>query len=517
MAILKSGGVYVPIDIAYPEERIDYIIENSDCKLVIDSDEIYDFRSMEKLYSSVLDTADSNPDDLAYLIYTSGSTGNPKGVAIQHAAIANTILSQIEIFGNENKERALQLASFSFDASISEIFTVLASGGELHLITDELKKDTEELENYIEEHAINFATISPSYLKLVQLDKIKNLKKLVTAGEAAPVEEVKKYLTYGGTCFNAYGPTETSICATIYKIDGNDSLQEQANVPIGFPIANTKIYILGTDEKLLPFGAIGEIYVSGAGLAQGYLNNPEMTHQKFINNPFAEGEKLYKTGDLGKWLANGAIEYAGRNDDQVKVRGFRIELGEIETVIKQHEAIEDAVVVVKEDSLGIKETVAFFVLTPDSVSDTDDIKEFLEDKLPEYMIPSHFISLKEFPLTLNGKIDKKKLLQNKSLTENFSRNYLAPRDEVESKLAALWEEVLEVDQVGVLDDFFKIGGHSLKATYLITRIKTEFNAKLDLISIFNNATLEAMAGEIKKAQLVNAEVTISDDFENISI
>ncbi|WP_291286917.1 non-ribosomal peptide synthetase [Flavobacterium sp.] len=517
LAILKSGGVYVPIDIAYPEERIDYIIENSDCKLVIDSDEIYDFRSMEKLYSSALDTAGNNPDDLAYLIYTSGSTGNPKGVAIQHAAISNTILSQIEFFGNENKERALQLASFSFDASISEIFTVLASGGELHLITDELKKDTEELENYIEEHAINFATISPSYLKLVQLDKIKNLKKLVTAGEAAPVEEVKKYLTYGGTCFNAYGPTETSICATIYKIDGNDSLQEQANVPIGFPIANTKIYILGTDEKLLPLGAIGEIYVSGAGLAQGYLNNPEMTHQKFINNPFAEGEKLYKTGDLGKWLANGAIEYAGRNDDQVKVRGFRIELGEIETVIKQHEAIEDAVVVVKEDSLGIKETVAFFVLHPDSVSDTDDIKEFLEDKLPEYMIPSHFISLKEFPLTLNGKTDKKKLLQNKSLTENFSRNYLAPRDEVESKLAALWEEVLEVDQVGVLDDFFKIGGHSLKATYLITRIKTEFNAKLDLISIFNNATLEAMAGEIKKAQLVNAEVTISDDFENISI
>lgn len=516
LGVLKSGGVYVPIDIAYPEERIDYIIENSDCKLVIDSDEIYDFGSMEKLYSSVLDSSSVSADHLAYLIYTSGSTGLPKGVPIKHGAISNTILSQIEIFGNENKEKALQLASFSFDASISEIFTVLASGGELHIITDEVKKDTEELENYIEEHAINFATISPSYLKLLQLDKIKSLKKLVTAGEAAFVEEVKKYLTYGGTCFNAYGPTETSICATIYKVDENQ-LQELSSVPIGFPIANTKIYILGANEKLLPLGAIGEIYISGAGLAEGYLNNPEMTHQKFINNPFDEGEKLYKTGDLGKWLSSGTIEYAGRNDDQVKVRGFRIELGEIETVIKEHEGIEDAVVLAKADSLGIKETIAFFVFKADAAPETDEIKEFLEDKLPEYMIPSYFISLKEFPLTINGKIDKKKLLQNKSLTENFTRNYLAPRDETERKLATLWEEVLEIDKAGVLDDFFKIGGHSLKATYLITRIKTEFNVKLDLISVFNNATLEEMANEIKKAQLVNAEVVIGDDFENISI
>jgi len=515
LGVLKSGGVYVPIDIAYPEERIDYIIENSDCKLVIDSDEIYDFGSMEKLYSNVLDTSSINADHLAYLIYTSGSTGLPKGVPIKHGAISNTILSQIEVFGNENKEKALQLASFSFDASISEIFTVLSSGGELHIITDDTKKDTEELENYIEEHQINFATISPSYLKLLKLDKIKNLKKLVTAGEAAVSDDVKKYLDFGGTCFNAYGPTETSICATIYKITGNEQFSELSNIPIGFPIANTKIYILGANEKLLPLGAIGELYISGTGLAEGYLNNSEMTNQKFINNPFAEGETLYKTGDLGKWLNNGAIEYMGRNDDQVKVRGFRIELGEIETVIKQHEAINDAVVVVKEDSLGIKETIAFFVLNSDA--DSDEIKEFLEDKLPEYMIPSHFISLKEFPLTINGKIDKKKLLQNKSLTENYSRNYLAPRDEVETQLAALWEEVLEIDKIGVLDDFFKIGGHSLKATYLITRIKSEFNVKLDLISIFNNATLEEMSAEIKKAQIVNAEVTINDDFENISI
>lgn len=515
LGVLKSGGVYVPIDIAYPEERIDYIIENSDCKLVIDSDEIYDFRSMEKLYSNALDASSVKADHLAYLIYTSGSTGLPKGVLIKHGAISNTILSQIEIFGNENKEKALQLASFSFDASISEIFTVLASGGELHIITDDVKKDTEELENYIEEHGINFATISPSYLKLLKLDEIKNLKKLVTAGEAAVSEDVRKYLDFGGTCFNAYGPTETSICATIYKITDNNQLSELSNIPIGSPITNTRIYILGANEKLLPLGAIGEIYISGAGLADGYLNNPEMTNQKFIDNPFTKGEKLYKTGDLGKWLNNGTIEYAGRNDDQVKVRGFRIELGEIETVIKQHEAIEDAVVVIKEDSLGIKETIAFFVLNSDA--DTDEIKEFLEDKLPEYMIPSHFISLKEFPLTINGKIDKKKLLQNKSITENYSRNYLAPRDEVEIQLAALWEEVLEIDKIGLLDDFFKIGGHSLKATYLITRIKAEFNVKLDLISIFNNATLEEMSAEIKKAQIVNAEVAISDDFENISI
>lgn len=515
LGVLKSGGVYVPIDIAYPEERIDYIIENSDCKLVIDSDEIYDFRSMEKLYSNSLDASDIKADHLAYLIYTSGSTGLPKGVPIKHGAISNTILSQIEIFGNENKEKALQLASFSFDASISEIFTVLASGGELHIITEDMKKDTEELENYIEEHGINFATISPSYLKLLKLDKIKNLKKLVTAGEAAVSEDVRKYLDFGGTCFNAYGPTETSICATIYKITGNNQLFELSNIPIGAPIANTKIYILGANEKLLPLGAIGEIYITGNGLSEGYLNNPEMTSQKFIKSPFYEGETLYKTGDLGKWLSNGTIEYAGRNDDQVKVRGFRIELGEIETVIKQHEAIEDAVVVVKEDSLGIKETIAFFVLNSDE--DNDEIKEFLEDKLPEYMIPSHFISIKEFPLTINGKIDKKKLLQNKLLTENYSRNYLAPRDEIETQLAALWEEVLEIEKIGVLDDFFKIGGHSLKATYLITRIKSEFNVKLDLISIFNNSTLEEMSAEIKKAQIVNAEVTISDDFENISI
>lgn len=514
LGILKSGGVYVPIDIEYPEERIDYIIENSDCQLVIDEDELYDFDLMSKLYSTEFDTQSIHSDQLAYVIYTSGSTGMPKGVEINHGAITNTILSQIEIFENQNQEKGLQLASFSFDASISEIFTVIASGGELHIISDELKKDIRGLEQYITDQEIDFATISPSFLKLMDIKNIKRLKKLVTAGEAAVVEDVTDFVNQGGTCFNAFGPTESSICATIHRLEGK--IEEQlSNISIGKPIANTHILILDKNENILPIGMVGEIHISGNGLANGYLGRSELTAQKFINHPFIFGEKLYKTGDLGKWLHNGTIEYLGRNDDQVKVRGYRIELGEIESVLRSNDFIKDTVVLAKEDHLGIKELVAF-LMSEESVS-AEDIRDFLEERLPDYMVPSHFIIKSEFPLTINGKIDKKQLLKHQISSETNSQNYVAPRNEVEEKLVLLWEEILEKEKVGVLDDFFKIGGHSLKATYLIARIKSEFDIKFDLTEVFNNPTIEKMANEIDKSVLVNKELELEEDFESISI
>ena len=514
LGILKSRGIYVPIDIEYPEDRIEYIIEDSDCEFIIDIDEINDFKAVSKLYSDeVNNLQEIKKDDLAYIIYTSGSTGKPKGVQITHKAIKNTILSQIEIFENKNKEKALQMASFSFDASISEIFTVLASGGELHIISDELKKDTEEFQNYIEQHQINFATITPSYLKLLQLDKITSLNKLVTAGEAANAGDVLQYLNHGGTYFNAYGPTETSVCATIYKMKGNQK-QNFSNIPIGGPIANTKIHILDVNENIVPIGVVGEIHIEGEGLSTGYVYNTELTDEKFISTAISNENKLYKTGDLGRWLSNGVIEYVGRNDDQVKVRGYRVELGEIEHALNQHEQIKDVVVVISESNLEIKEIVAFLI-TKSNV-ETNDIQKFLLGKIPTYMIPSHFIIVNEFPLTINGKIDKKKLLENKIRKEN-NINYVAPRNEIEEKMVLLWEEVLELDKIGVQDNFFTIGGHSLKAAYLISRIKSEFDLKLDLTTIFNNPTIEGVSKEIEKSLLVNSEVELNDDFENISI
>lgn len=515
LGVLKSGAAYVPIDPEYPQERIDFMKEDSSCKVLIDEDELENFRREQKLYGNVNANPEekSKPGDLAYVIYTSGSTGLPKGVMIEQKAITNTILAQQKIFDIQEHERGLQFASFSFDASVSELFITLISGATLYIVDETMRKSPLLLEEYIANNKIDFATLPPAYLRLMRPDKLSTMKKLITAGEAAIYEQAVSFSTHG-TYYNAYGPTESSICASIFKIEkGGTNIPPV--IPVGKPIANTQLYVLDAYERLLPVGIEGEICISGAGLARGYLNREELNKEKFIAHPFKEGERLYKTGDLGKWLPNGSIEFIGRKDEQVKIHGYRVELGEIEHALKEYPQIEAAVVIAKTNQQQQKELLAY-VVSKESVN-TSELQEHLSRTLPVNMIPGYFIQLDELPLTTNGKIDRKKLPGTDGIQMETGVEYVAPRNELEEKLVNMWEEVIDREKIGVKDNFFKIGGHSLKAALLVSQIRKTFDVDLSLVELFKNPTVEAIAAEIEKTNWVNQEKVEEAEVEKISI
>jgi amino acid adenylation domain-containing protein/non-ribosomal peptide synthase protein (TIGR01720 family) len=502
LGVLKSGGAYVPIDPDYPQDHIDHILSDSQCKVVIDVWVLADFSTREDDYSEESSQIYARPGDLAYVIYTSGSTGQPKGVMIEHSAIVNTIYSQQKAFGVKEGDRNLQFASFSFDASVSEIFVSMVSGGILYIPEEDARKTPLLLEKYITEKRINIATIPPAYLRLLRIEEIQTLTRLVTAGEAANVEKALSFSRYG-EYYNAYGPTESSICATIYTLPGEWNYKT-GNIPIGSPISNTQIYILDDQCKLLPIGAVGEICIGGRGLARGYINRPDLTAEKFVLNPFRENQRIYKTGDLGRWLPDGNIEFIGRKDDQVKIRGYRIELGGIEAALQGFRAIDSAVVIARLNKEHDKELVAY--VTGREILNVSDIRLYLSRLLPAYMIPSHFIQLQAFPLTPSGKIDKKNLPapDNSGLGQGF--NYEPPRNKTDEKLILIWQEILGGDKIGIKDDFFTLGGHSLKATRLIAQIKREFNVVIDLKSVFWEPTIEALSDMINNEKWLQASL-----------
>lgn len=356
IGILKAGAAYIPIDPEYPQDRISYIKSDSQSKLTVDEILLEEFWEKQSSYTTDDTETAPNVNDLAYVIYTSGSTGKPKGVMIEHGNIVNTILSQIKIFDLRESDHSLQFASFSFDASVSEIFITLLSGASLFIADDKMRSDPTLLESYIIDQKISIATLPPSYLRLMDVKNLKGMRGLITAGEAPAIDKVSEYLSYG-TFYNAYGPTETSICGSVYKIPKGSSLNT-TTIPIGYPIANTQIYILDEFNNLQPDGVVGEICIGGKGLAREYLNKPELTDEKFIENPFGSG-KLYKTGDLGTWLPDGSVEFLGRLDDQIKINGYRVELNEIEVSLENHEDIEEALVLIKENQNSAKELVAY--------------------------------------------------------------------------------------------------------------------------------------------------------------
>jgi len=491
LGIMKCGATYVPIDPEYPKERIAYIESDCQSKLCIDNQMLDQFKEHQHLYSKNSIDVKIEPTDLAYVIYTSGSTGNPKGVMIEHKGIVNTVLSQIEIFELGQCNNSLQFASFSFDASISEVFITLLSGTSLHVVNDELRNNPSLLETYIQENKIDIATLPPSYLKLMNTDSLKSMKRLITAGEAPAYDKVEEYLAHG-TYYNAYGPTEVSICGSVFKIPKGSTLDSNT-IPIGYPIANTKIYILDAYNNLQPIGVVGEVCIGGAGLAKGYLNQEDLTKRKFIKNPFEENGKIYKTGDLGKYLPNGAIEFLGRIDDQIKIRGHRVELGEIENCLSSKKKVKETVVMVQ-DIQGIKELVVY--LTADEPQNTTDLINHLSTKLPSYMIPSYYVQLDTIPLTVNGKVNKQ-LLPSPS-TSGLSSNiqYVAPENEIQEKLVLIWHKFLNKKKIGVNDNFFHIGGDSIKGMRIISEIQKEFNVKVDIETLFNDATIKKISEEI---------------------
>ncbi|URC11725.1 amino acid adenylation domain-containing protein [Flavobacterium sp. B183] len=486
LAILKTGAAYVPIDSNFPEDRKEYIKKDSNCSVVIDDLVLETFKKNCSDYSDDFPEINTSPDNLAYIIYTSGSTGKPKGVMIEHRNIVNTILSQISAFSISNKDSCLQFASISFDASIWEIGISLLSGSRLCIIKEEAKSDVTFFRNFIANNAITFATLPPAFLQLLAVDDIKSIKTLVTAGESIPLEVAKRFSEHYNY-INAYGPTEASICSTTFQ----GGIKNR--VSIGKPIDNTQVYVMNEEHNLLPVGVVGELCVGGAGVARGYLNLEQLTKEKFINNPFIEGERIYKTGDLARWLPDGNLEFIGRKDDQVKIRGYRIELGEIENVLSSLSGVVQCCVLAKEDLNNTKRLVGYVV--PEGDFDKEIVQNQLKLSLPEYMVPQLWVTLEVMPLTTNGKLDKKALPDPDS-SELSSKAYVAPRNETEEELAIIWKELLEIDKVGIHDNFFELGGHSLLATRLVSMIRKKLCIEVTIKEIFEHTTITELAAHV---------------------
>ena len=487
LGLLKLGAVYVPIDANLPEARKS--VMTSDLSLLITESYYFfdlDFYSGNSFSIDLEFTEEDasdfrsevvSKDDIAYIIYTSGSTGEPKGVLNTHGGILNTMLFQKEFFEVSLCENVAQFASFSFDASISEIFMTLLSGKSLHVLSDSVRKDAYAFEEYVNDHSIDLVTLPPAFFGLLNADKLQGLKGLITAGESAIIGKTKEYLKYG-TFYNAYGPTETSICASVYKLEKESEL-ESSVIPIGKPISNTQIYILDEYGNLVPVGVNGELYISGSGLAQGYLNRPDLTSEKFINNSFATGTKMYRTGDLARWLPDGNIEYLGRIDDQVKIRGHRIELGEIDSqVLSYSRTIKSVVTEVKEHE-GDKSIVVYYV--SDSLIDKQKLSQYLETQLPQYMLPGFYVELESIPLTNNGKVDRKNLpeVSSKDLIKN---EYVAPVTEQQRILVEVCEQMLKHKSISIKDNFYNLGGDSIKSIQIVSRLRQYgYNLKVEHI------------------------------------
>jgi amino acid adenylation domain-containing protein len=546
LAVLKAGGAYLPLDPSHPNERNDSILRDSNAKLVLEKSEIQntkhetirddrnlyrknstsDIESMIELEPRVLNYENLNlerrADDEgttshlskatshtpAYIIYTSGTTGRPKGVIIEHRGIANLIgfWQSEDGFGVGEDDRVGQFANVTFDASVSEIFMALFTGAELCIIPREVVGDPSACQEFIEENRITLITLPPPYLVYMNPQKCTVLRTLITAGSETNPELVKAWSS-GRRYINAYGPTESTICATAGQVNitGEPNRYETV-IPIGKPIQNTQIYILDSRERIQPVGIPGELTIAGVGLARGYLNRPDLTAEKFIelqNLPGAQEyeihvPRLYKTGDRARWRPDGTIQFLGRVDRQVKIRGIRIEPAEIENRLVEHPSIKDAVVRPMDATNGEKFLTAYITAPANEAPAQEEIRRFLARRLPEHMIPSHIIPMESFPLTAGGKVDEKALPE--PVLEGQDGN--APEGRLESQVADIWAEVLEIprEDIPANRSFFELGGHSLRATIVISRIKVETGVKIPLGDFFKHQTIQEQAHYIQGAE-----------------
>jgi amino acid adenylation domain-containing protein len=477
LGIQKAGGGYVPIDPSYPHERVSYMLSDSQSRLLIDAAELSRFAAVSDQYSVSSPLRDVDADNIAYVIYTSGTTGQPKGVMVCHRNIVNYITYQRREFGITADENILQLSRISFDASVEQIFIALLSGARLTLINKDLLLAADQIESLIDEAGITHIHGVPSLLKTLRPRVYRALKRVVSGGEPCDRSLADSWSGYH-SFYNKYGPTETTVSSV--ELHYRPGMREGAVVPIGVPVGNTCIYILDAQEQLLPVGVPGEIYIGGAGVARGYLNKEELTAARFVRHPFEAGSRLYRTGDWGKWQADGNIVYVGRKDEQVKLRGYRIELGEIENVLQQGDGIRQSVVVVKGEA-GNRYLVGYVVC--EGTFNKEAVQAYLSEQLPDYMVPSVLVCLEELPLTPNGKIDRRALSQLDTGVL-LTGGYTAAETEAEHQLVKLWEELLKVDRVGVTDNFFELGGHSLLAMKMLAEINNIFGIQLSIKTLF---------------------------------
>ena len=530
LGILKAGGAYVPLDPNYPAERLQYMLEDSDPRVVLTLERLWDVLPTTDAHAVAIDallqqvpedgvtnlpaaTMGLSSQDLAYVIYTSGTTGRPKGTAMPHRALVNLIDWHRRHLPLDQGQRVLQFAALSFDVAFQEIFSTLCLGGTLVLLDEWVRKDARALMELLSGQSIERLFLPPLMLQsLAECAKSsgacpRNLQDVITAGEQLRISpEITRLFGRLDRCrlHNHYGPTETHVVTALTL--GGDPREWPAVPAIGRPISNTQIYILDARRQPVPTGIVGEIYIAGANVARGYLNRPELTTERFVRDSFSTDPqaRMYKTGDLARWRSDGTIEYLGRNDDQVKIRGFRIELGDIEAHLALHARVKEAAVIAQEEVAGDKRLVAYVTPATDSPPSVEDLRAHMETALPEHMLPSAFVVLPSMPLTPSGKLNRRALPAPDD-TAYATRHYERPHGEVEEIVAGIWQELLRVERVGRQDNFFSLGGHSLLLVQVMERLRRA-GLSVDVRSMYESRTLGDLASVLVSRAIPVQEV-----------
>ncbi|AFE10580.1 Long-chain-fatty-acid--CoA ligase [Corallococcus coralloides DSM 2259] len=500
LAVLKAGGAFVPVDVTLPAMRVGELLEESGVALVLTNSTLADELPTGNAVLVLLDDDSSRivrqpktrpakrvgPESLAYVLFTSGSTGKPKGVMVRHGSLANMAHAVAEAHGVKPEDRVLQYASPGFDASVAEVFSTLAAGASLCLAPREALMPGGALEATVKALGATVVTLTPSVLGQVQDGGLEGIRTLISAGEAVPSALVRKW-SEGRRMLNGYGPTEVTVCASVAT-----SLSPE-RVTVGKPLGNVRLYVLDEAQRPVGVGVVGELYVGGAGLARGYLGQPALTAERFLPDGFSgeAGSRLYRTGDLVRWGEDGDVEYVGRRDGQVKVRGMRLEVGEVEGVLATHPAVKQAAVVAKKDATGTK-LWAYVVGDVEAAA----LREWLRERVPEHMVPTAYGTLEALPLTSSGKVDRAKLPALTADATPRAHVFTAPRTPVEQLIADQWAELLKVERVGLTDNFFDLGGHSLIGTQVVSRLRELFGVELPLQQVFDAPTVELLAARV---------------------
>jgi amino acid adenylation domain-containing protein len=522
LGVLKAGGAYVPLDLTYPQERLAFMLQDARVSVVLAQDDTAErlpdteatVLPLDGYWPMIEAESEETPDggataeNAAYVIYTSGSTGKPKGVVIPHRGLVNYLTWAIKNYKVAEGRGATVHSPLGFDLTVTSIFTPLLVGRSVALVPE-----SQGLEGFNailrQEKNLSLIKLTPSHLELLnQMVSPEDIggttNVLIVGGEALWYETVDFWRTHAAETrvVNEYGPTETVVGCCVYEVANKTT--NSAAVPIGRPIDNAELYVLDNYMQPVPTGVLGEIYIGGVQLARGYLGRPDLTAERFIPHPFASepGQRLYRTGDVARFLANGEIEYVGRTDQQTKIRGYRIELGEIEVLLAQHEAVREVAVIAREDVIGDKRIVAYVVMIGDQESSTATLRHFLQERLPDFMMPSAFVVMDALPLSPNGKLDRNLLPMPGLSLGSREETYVEPRTALERILATVWSETIGVERVGVQDNFFELGGHSLLATQVLARVQEDFQVDLPLRIMFEGMTVEQMAQAVLENEAV---------------
>lgn len=515
LGIIKAGGAYLPLDLAYPKERMEFMLADAKAAVLLTEKTLLGATPktngrtvcVDDEWAAISSFSDDAPenlnaaDDLIYVIYTSGSTGTPKGVAVPHRAV-NRLIFNTNYVEITPEDRIAQASNASFDAATFEIWGALLHGAQLIGISREVTLSPRSFAEELRRQKISMMFLTTALFNQIARDvpdAFATMRQLMFGGEAVDVGLVKQILEHGSPerLVHVYGPTESTTFATAYLIESVPG--DATTIPIGRAISNTQTFILDQNLKPVPIGVPGDLYLGGAGLAREYLNRPELTNEEFVANPWQAGERLYKTGDITRYLPDGNIEFVGRKDHQVKIRGFRIELGEIEAALAKHPFVAECVVNVVEGEYGDKRLIAYFVSTVMNEAHAGDLRDFMRNKLPEYMLPTAFVRLDALPLSPNGKIDRRALPVAETTEAPATSKYVPPRDELELKLSKIWEKVLPVRPIGLNDNFFDLGGHSLLAVRMFSLIEKSFGRNLPLVTLFQAPTISSLA-EVMRAE-----------------